>query len=221
MRDHYQDPAPWPEVPEPVNPSTPDVEDPFRDDDDDFDYEGHHNRQPALAAASIARPDLEEEISLFGVGDLRGGQLDPKLVAAMEHFRNIADQYETERAPSLSVQYDRAEEVASIAALEAIHRSGLGQNEFNRAVEIAASGGAARHVDDGRRTAPATPLFDRALKANQEEMAKEAQRSSAGRVRAFLEKIRTKGKKNVHGPDVSDSARSLEQAKDRGLRRGW
>ena len=209
MSDHREETDPWIEV-----------QDPFRDGDDDFDYEAHYLRQPVEAAASIARPELADEISFFGVEDLRGEQLTPELVTAMENFQNIAAQYETQRTPELKAQYEQGEEVASLAATKALNGSGQRNNQLTRAADVTAETGTSRHVDEDRRAVPATPVFDSALKARQEQLSTGTDRGSAGRVKAFLQRIRSTEKKNDLSPDTADSARGLEQARSRGLNRG-
>ena len=72
-----------------------------------------------------------------------------------------------------------------------------------------------RHIDESRRTTPATPLFDDALKARQEELSMTADRDRAGRVKALLEKIRTAEKKNDLRLNKSD-IRGPEQSRGRG-----
>ena len=209
MSDRYEETGPGIEV-----------QDPFRDGDDDFDYEGYYRRQPLEAAASIGRPELADEISFFGVEELRGEQLTPELVTALENFQNIAAQYETQRTPELKAQYEQGEGVASLAAAKALSGSERGNNQLTRAADIASETGASRHVDEDRRAVPATPVFDSTLKAPQEQLSTGTERGSAGRVKAFLRRIRKAEKKNDLSPDMADSARGLEQARSRGLRRG-
>lgn len=210
MSDRYEETGPGIEV-----------QDPFRDGDDDFDYEGYYRRQPLEAAASIGRPELADEISFFGVEELRGEQLTPEMVTAMENFQNIAAQYETQRTPELKAQYEQGEEVASLAATKALNGSEQRNNQLTRAADIAAADtGASRHVNEDRRAVPATPVFDSALKARQEQLSAGTERGSAERVKAFLQRIRTAEKKNDLSPDMADSARGLEQATSRVLSRG-
>ncbi|MDJ0318878.1 hypothetical protein [Arthrobacter antibioticus] len=220
MSNDYAAPESLDEVPKAMDQATPEMVDPFRDGDDDFDYEGHYHRQPVEAAASIARPELADEISFFGVEDLRGAELSPELVTAMGDFRNIAAQYETHRTPELKAQYEQSEEGATTAATEALKRSQQRNNQLTRAADIAADTGASRHVDEDRRTVPATPVFDSALKARQEQISTGVGRGSAVRVKTFLQRIRVSEKKNDLGQDIADSARGLEQARNRGLSRG-
>ena len=141
MSDHYEAPDPWAEVPERMDLPTPEVQDPFRDGDDDFDYEAYYNATRATVAEKVA-PLGDDELSL-----------------------------------------------------------------------------GARHVDEGRRTTPATPIFDGALKARQEDMAAAADRDSAGRMRTLLGKIRRTDKKSDVGLNGSD-ARGLEHSRGRGYGRG-
>lgn len=213
MSDQYDGPDPWDEGPGAMRPPT--SEELFRDGDDDFDYEAHYYANITAAAASLGRPDLEDGIAYFGVADLRGQQITPRLVEAIENFQNLeaeaAELSVGERSPELEDQRKRVEAEARSAAREAWEKQGTpGRGQGSGPSELSRG---ARHVDEERRTVPVTPLFDHALKARQEETAAAA--SSAGRVRTLLEKIHgTVPKKNDAGLNESD-IRSLEQSRDR------
>lgn len=209
MSDRYEETGPGIEV-----------QDPFRDGDDDFDYEGYYRRQPLEAAASIGRPELADEISFFGVEELRGEQLTPELVTAMENFQNIAAQYETQRTPELKAQYEQGEGwPRSLLLRPSVVRSGGTTSSPVQRILLLRRGlrGTSMRTEGA---VPATPVFDSTLKAPQEQLSTGTERGSAGRVKAFLRRIRKAEKKNDLSPDMADSARGLEQARSRGLRRG-
>lgn len=222
MSDRYEAADPWDEGPEALRPPTA-HEKFFRDDDGNFDYEAYYYaNSAAAAAASIGRAGLADGIVYYGVADLRAEQMTPRLVEAIENFQNFEAVFGVlspgQRTSEVEDQRMLVEPEALSAVREALEKQGTrGLGEVSGPGEFPLG---ARHVNEGRRVMPATPLFDCALKDRQKEMVPVAGRGSAGRMRVLLEKIRRTKNTNDVGLSEAD-ARGQEQARGHGFGRGW